>query len=159
MSKAIKLLFTVLLILVLFLITYIAFFIKIYETESENEVVVVVCGNQYIDQGNFFGYGDLSKKGEGLFKTNCKSCHVLGKDAVGPNLSGVTERRRLTWLHDFIHNPDSVMKTGDTVVLKQYEYFGSVMTAFPTLNNTEIDSILVYIDGDDFFRIDSFKSH
>jgi cytochrome c2 len=37
------------------------------------------------------------KRGKGLFKSLCASCHKLDKKLVGPALGGVEERRENEW--------------------------------------------------------------
>src|SRR6187431_1748522 len=46
----------------------------------------------------------LDGKGEQLFKENCKSCHKIHTDAVGPALAGVSKRRKPEWIHNWVHN-------------------------------------------------------
>ena len=90
----------------------------------------------------------LHKEGEYLFKANCKSCHKIHQDAVGPALSGITKRRSRKWIYAFIKNPNKLMAEGDTAAINIYnKYNRSEMTAFPTLTNAQIDSMLIYIEA------------
>ena len=48
------------------------------------------------------------------FNKRCTACHTYGKGIkVGPDLKGVTERRKRDWLVKFIHASSVVIKSGD----------------------------------------------
>jgi len=90
----------------------------------------------------------LDGKGEQLFKENCKSCHKIHEDAVGPALSGVSKRHSADWIHSWVKNNTLFRATGDKDAIAIYEKFkGSEMTAFPTLKNEEIDAIIAYVES------------
>jgi cytochrome c551/c552 len=83
-----------------------------------------------------------------LFKENCKACHKLFEDAVGPSLSGITSRRPKKWLYAFVKNSDSLIRSGDTMAINIYTKYGKcIMTSFPTFTESEIDSIFIYIES------------
>ncbi len=85
-----------------------------------------------------------------LFKVNCKACHKRDRPATGPALRGVTQRRVSTWIRTFIRNPQAMIDSGDTTVIKMFEEYGSVMTAFPSITDNEIDCILEYVETDGY---------
>jgi len=62
--------------------------------------------------------------GKSLFNANCAACHQLNRKAVGPALSGVTEKYDREWLYNWI----------------------AVMTNYPQFSNEQIDNILAYTD-------------
>jgi len=85
--------------------------------------------------------------GEQLFKENCKSCHKIHEDAVGPALYGVADRRPRKWIYSFIQNSQKLINDNDTMAVNVFnKYHKAQMTAFPTLTSVEIDSLLIYID-------------
>lgn len=85
--------------------------------------------------------------GEQLYKGNCASCHKVHAKLIGPALAGVTEKYESEWLYKWIKNSQAFIKTGDERANAIYnEYNQSVMTAFPTLSNADIDNILGYIN-------------
>ena len=86
-------------------------------------------------------------KGKDLFKTNCKACHKIDKDAVGPALKGVTERQSEEWLMTWIANPQKVIDSGDEHAVEMFEKYGSYMTSFPTLKAEDKLAILGYIEA------------
>jgi mono/diheme cytochrome c family protein len=53
---------------------------------------------------------EMAAAGEGIAGTKCTSCHKLTDEKlVGPGWKGVTERRTLHWLMNFITNPDPMI--------------------------------------------------
>lgn len=90
----------------------------------------------------------LDGKGEQLFKENCKSCHKVHEESVGPALSGVSKRRSADWLHSWIKNNAVFRASGDKEAIAIYEkYKKAEMTAFPTLANEDIDAIIAYVES------------
>lgn len=90
----------------------------------------------------------LDGKGEQLFKENCKSCHKIHEESVGPALSGVTKRRSADWLHQWVKNNAVFRASGDKDAIAIYEkYKKAEMTAFPTFTNEDIDAIVAYVES------------
>ncbi len=89
----------------------------------------------------------FAQDGAVLFRSNCASCHALNKDLTGPALAGFQERG--PWadrkqLQAWVHNPVAFMaKDPYTQGLKAK--YGSVMQAFPNLEDKEIDAIADYL--------------
>lgn len=85
--------------------------------------------------------------GETLFKANCASCHRVDKDFSGPALKGALER----WggdkkaMYEFIKN--SSESKGEYADSLKKKWAPTYMTAFPTLSNAEIDSIMQYVEN------------
>lgn len=86
--------------------------------------------------------------GKTLFKKECAKCHyITDKKFIGPGLAGVEGR----WsskdnLYAWIKNSSAFLKTGDKYANDLFTAFGgSVMPAFPQLDNQAIDDILAYI--------------
>ncbi len=90
-------------------------------------------------------------KGQELFKTNCKSCHELDKQLVGPSLGGVVDRLKkeqgleTDWLHKWIKDNKALRASGDKYANEVFKKFNNTeMTQFPSLSDTDIDDILAY---------------
>ncbi len=88
--------------------------------------------------------------GEKLFKENCKVCHRINTEAIGPALRGVTQRRSQVWIYEFIKDSQGMIKKGDRTAVELYmKYHRTEMPAFQTMSTANIDSILVYIELSD----------
>ncbi|RZP02520.1 MAG: c-type cytochrome [Flavobacteriales bacterium] len=85
--------------------------------------------------------------GKNLFNTNCAACHQLNRKAVGPALSGVSEKYDKEWLYSWIKNGTQMIKDGDPQAVAIWEeYNRAVMTNYPQFSNEQIDNILAYTD-------------
>jgi hypothetical protein len=87
--------------------------------------------------------------GKNLFKNNCGSCHAknMKTKMTGPALAGVEERwngNRIN-LRAWIRNSQAYINTGDKYAKSLSLEYPSMMTAFPSLTNEEIDGILDYV--------------
>ena len=85
--------------------------------------------------------------GKSLFNANCAACHQLNRKAVGPALSGVSEKYDREWLYKWIKNGTQMIKDGDPQAVAIWEeYNRAVMTNYPQFSNEQIDNILAYTD-------------
>ena len=83
--------------------------------------------------------------GKSLFNANCAACHQLNRKAVGPALSGVTEKYDKEWLYSWIRNGTQMIKDGDPQAVAIWEeYNRTVMTNYPQFSDEQIDNILAY---------------
>ena len=83
--------------------------------------------------------------GKSLFNANCAACHQLNRKAVGPALSGVTEKYDKEWLFSWIRNGTQMIKDGDPQAVAIWEeYNRAVMTNYPQFSDEQIDNILAY---------------
>jgi len=48
-------------------------------------------------------------EGQTLFEQNCKSCHRLGQDAVGPDLAYIGKRRDFDWIKRYVRNSSAMI--------------------------------------------------
>lgn len=89
--------------------------------------------------------------GKALFTANCASCHAKNmKTALtGPALAGVEGRwSNQADLYAWIRNSQAMIKKGHPRSVELWnQYKPTVMTAFPTLKDEEIASMLLYING------------
>ena len=91
----------------------------------------------------------VEKQGEGLFKSNCASCHKPAQRLVGPALAGIAEKYAADkdYLYAWVRNSQKLINEGEPRAVAIYtEYNEQVMQAFPTLTDEEIDAILAYAD-------------
>lgn len=88
--------------------------------------------------------------GQTLFNGNCKSCHKIHEESVGPALAAVYERApSVGWIIGWVHNSSKVVASGDTYGVQIFEkYKKSKMTDFTTLKEDQILNILAYIQAE-----------
>jgi len=88
--------------------------------------------------------------GQALFNGNCKSCHKIHSESVGPALAGVETRTpSVAWIIDWVHNSSKVVASGDEYGVAIFEkYKKSKMTDFTTLKEDQILNILAYIKSE-----------
>jgi mono/diheme cytochrome c family protein len=86
--------------------------------------------------------------GAALFKANCKSCHAIDKDVIGPKLQGVTGRApSIPWIINWVHNSSKVIASGDQYAADLFAKYKSQMTAFSNLTEPQIMQILAYVEA------------
>lgn len=88
--------------------------------------------------------------GEELFKTACASCHTIGKGRlVGPDLTGVYNKRSTEWLIEFIRSSQSMIKSGDPDAVAIFEEYNRVPMPDNPFNDEQISGIIDYIKSAD----------
>lgn len=86
-----------------------------------------------------------AQDGEAIFKQSCGMCHSVGKGrVVGPDLKGVTSKRKEDWLYKFIKSSQSFIKEGDADAKAIYDEYQVIMPD-QNLSQEEIKSILTFI--------------
>lgn len=94
----------------------------------------------------------------GFFKGNCSSCHTIGEgDKIGPDLAGLSKRRKLGWIVKFVQYPSGMIEgdaeepgyeKADPVAKKLFDlYKPMTMTEFTDLDEEKVKAILKYIDS------------
>ncbi|ELR70443.1 Cytochrome c3 [Fulvivirga imtechensis AK7] len=87
-------------------------------------------------------------EGKQLFNTHCGSCHSLCQQRIGPPLAGVTDRRPVSWLFDFIASSQKVIQNGDPYAGFLYQqYNNAIMPDFNFLSQEKVLAILGYINA------------
>ncbi|MGH7799139.1 MAG: c-type cytochrome [Thermodesulfobacteriota bacterium] len=88
---------------------------------------------------------ELAEKGEEIFKTKgCIACHTIGKGRLtGPDLAGVTERRKLDWIENQILHPEEMLEK-DSIAK---ELLATYLVKMPNQNVTpeEAKAIIMYL--------------
>lgn len=93
--------------------------------------------------------------GEQLFRTRCSACHALGGDAqamrqaIGPDLTGVTRRRERAWLARWLREPDRMLAERDPVASALFQQYGQVSMPNLGLGEVEVEALLAYLDAPD----------
>jgi cytochrome c2 len=91
------------------------------------------------------GGGDAAA-GEAIFKANCKSCHAIGEQVVGPALKDAHKR----WpskaaMAAFIKYPQKTIDGGNAYAKGLYEKYKQYMPNHDFLKDSDIDNVIAWI--------------
>ena len=91
------------------------------------------------------------------FKVNCKSCHSIGDgDVVGPDLAGLSKRRKIDWVVKFINYPEGMIsgdkdepgyEKADPLAKKVYDLYKPTMMTEISIDKKMVKSLFEYIDS------------
>ena len=85
--------------------------------------------------------------GKELFNSLCAACHKPYSNSIGPALHGVTDRRDMDWIHEWVKNSAALIASGDAEANAIYEEWNqTAMPAFPQLSDGDINNILAYVE-------------
>ncbi len=84
----------------------------------------------------------MAVEGKAMFKAKCKACHRVGKRFIGPDVTGVLERRTPEWVMNMILNPDQMVKENAQARQLLMEY--SAPMANQSLTEDEARKIVEY---------------
>jgi len=113
-------------------------------------VLLLLAGVQLAwadDEDSQTGGAKFSAEAAATFNKRCTACHTFGKGIkVGPDLKGVTERRKRDWLVKFIHASSTVIKSGDTTAVSLFSEFKKQrMPDWTDLSEKQINDIIDFI--------------
>lgn len=90
--------------------------------------------------------------GERLFRTRCATCHTISgveaDDALGPDLLGVTQRRDLNWLVEWVRAPDRMLRKKDPLAMSLVAQYNFLPMPNMRLTQQEVMDIIVYIQNE-----------
>lgn len=69
----------------------------------------------------------LVDEGKELFKNKCSACHRTNRKFIGPNPTGVLDRRSPEWVMNMIMNPEEMTQKDPIAKALLIEYNGSPM--------------------------------
>ena len=86
--------------------------------------------------------------GAQIFKTNCISCHTIGGGRlIGPDLEGITKKRKEDWLKKWINSSSDLIASGDADAIAIFEEYNKVaMTSF-YFEDEDMDALLAYLEN------------
>ena len=91
-------------------------------------------------------------RGEQIYRTRCVSCHSLTgnevADTLGPDLLGVTQKREMQWLLDWLKAPDQMLKKKDPIAMALYKKYNNLAMPNMRLNKEEALTLLDYIKNE-----------
>jgi cytochrome c2 len=91
-----------------------------------------------------------AQDGKAIFQSKCASCHILGRDATGPNLTGVIGRwgGNMDQLHTWVKNWSKAVEAGYPEAVNIVNFSSGAMTKFEgVLTDPDIDAVLKYVDA------------
>lgn len=95
--------------------------------------------------GSFTVDAGLAKQGEKLWKNRgCSGCHVIGKKAGGPDVSGVVQRRGLEWVRRWLGNTTEMLETDSTAQAMLAEW-NNVKMPDMKLKDSEVNALIHYM--------------
>jgi len=90
--------------------------------------------------------------GERLFRTRCATCHTITgvepENALGPDLLGVTERREMGWLVNWVRAPDRMLHKKDPIAMSLAAQYNYLPMPNMRLTEQEVIDIIVYIENE-----------
>ena len=97
--------------------------------------------------GSAVAHGVEPADAKRIFNQRCTACHSFGRGVkVGPDLKGVTERRKRPWLLSFVRSSQGVIKSGDPVAADLFKKFkGQRMPDWIDLSEKQIGAILDWL--------------
>lgn len=85
----------------------------------------------------------MAERGAGLFKTNCTACHKTNKRFIGPNPTGILDRRSPEWIMNMILDPKLMTEEDQCAKDLLVEFNGAAM-ANQNLTEAQARDILEY---------------
>ncbi|MCF2875848.1 MULTISPECIES: c-type cytochrome [unclassified Tenacibaculum] len=85
----------------------------------------------------------MAEEGKLLFKNKCSSCHRVNRKFIGPNPTGILERRSPEWVMNMILNPEEMVKKDPIAKELLIKFNGSPM-ANQNLTEKESRAVLEY---------------
>lgn len=90
--------------------------------------------------------GWTQELGAQVFNSTCFACHTIGGGGlVGPDLSGVHERRTQEWLESFVKSSQSMVRNGDADAIALFEEFNRIPMPDSPVSDEQIRQVLSYI--------------
>ena len=88
----------------------------------------------------------IAQDGKQLFKTNCASCHTVGKGKlVGPDLKDVQSRHEKQWIQKWVKSSQTLVKAGDAQAVKLFNDNNKIPMPDLTISEDQINSIIGFI--------------
>lgn len=84
--------------------------------------------------------------GKAAFMQDCSSCHNFRADGIGPQLGGLTAFASAEWIRNFIKDPKTIIESGDTLAVKHYNKFKTIMPSFAHYTEEKVNGILAFLN-------------
>ncbi len=87
---------------------------------------------------------ELAQQGEHLFNTYCTACHIPSRTLIGPDVTGVYERRSPEWVMNLILNPTQMLAE-DPIAIALLEKYNNIPMIDQGLNEDQARAIVEYM--------------
>ena len=95
-----------------------------------------------------FPFSSFAQDGEAIFKNTCGACHTIGKGRlVGPDLSGVTTKRKEAWLLTWVKSSTAFIASGDADAKAIFAEFNNIPMPDQKLSEPEMKAVFTYISS------------
>lgn len=91
------------------------------------------------------------------FESKCATCHTIGNgDKIGPDLAGLSKRRKVDWIVKFVNYPDGMIngdedeegyEKPDPIAKKVYDLYKPQVMAEHEMTKAQVEAVLKYIDS------------
>ncbi|MBI4468279.1 MAG: c-type cytochrome [Acidobacteria bacterium] len=83
-----------------------------------------------------------------IFEKKCYSCHNIGGgDKKGPDLKGLTARRPMNWIREFVKTPSALGRRGDPDAAELLRKFYPEVMPDQDLTDEQVDALVALIDA------------
>ncbi len=91
-------------------------------------------------------HGKAAETGQQIFLDNCAACHTIGKGKlVGPDLAGVTSRRKESWLKRQIKDPERLIAEKDPIAMQLLKEADDVPMVSLELNDEQVVAVIAFL--------------
>lgn len=102
------------------------------KTESASKAIPIDMDNKGIGPVTSLTFDEeidmaMAKEGEQKFNMICTACHIVGQRMIGPDLTGIYERRSPEWVMNMMLNPDGMLKEDPIAKALYAEYDNAIM--------------------------------
>jgi hypothetical protein len=113
---------------------------------GQEQEELLYCGTVALDNDWAVENDPKASYGEMLFKANCKACHRMDRNLVGPALRNIYDYRDSLWITKMIVNGNQLVKRKDKIAVDLYkEYNNASHTEFTSFKNEDVDALMHYL--------------
>lgn len=93
------------------------------------------------------GEAQSTQEGKRLWVAKgCQGCHTIGQGPLaGPDLAGLTQRRSMDWIRNFLANTEEMLYTDPIARRMVDQWYGWRMPEIQ-LRDEQIDALIAYIE-------------
>src|SRR3989337_1082106 len=90
-----------------------------------------------------------NKRGKDFCIGNHPPCHTIGGgNLIGPDLSGVVDKRDPAWLSRWLQQPEQMLAEKDPLAIQLLNQFGGVAMKNQNIDQAAADSLIAYIKSE-----------